>query len=119
MTTHKLLENIRAAAQPRTQAAVDAARAAGIPWREIAGALRMSHAGAWRAYGPRHYITRRAVLPGLSVEDTARNLGISSPTLYKRIRDLPSGHPAVVKVPVGARVVTRVLDADVLSQETR
>ncbi len=117
MTTPNLLEKIRAAAVPRTQAAVDAARAAGVPWREIAGALGMSHAGAWRAYGPSHYTTRRAVLPGLSVEDTARELGVSPPTLYKRIRDLPPGHPAVVKVPVGTRVVTRVLDASALSPE--
>ncbi len=111
------------------QAAVTAARAAGVAWREIAGALGSSSSAAAKKYGPNarahlvrsreRYQTRRTVLPGLSVETAARAAGVSSHTLYRRFAALPAGHPATVRVLWGKRTVTRVLDAAALNPEKR
>ncbi len=124
------LATIRTAArQPHitpVQAAVNEARAGAVPWQKIAEVLGSSTSAAAKTYGPNarahlvrsreHYQSRRIPLPGQSVEDTAREAGVSTHTLYRRIAALPTGHPATVQVPWGKRTVTRVLDADALSQ---
>lgn len=136
-TTKSLLGSIRRAiTAPRTDPiheAVLKARSYGIAWsaiaRTISEATGESHtvAAVWSRYSHaaearRDYARDRArkrrrpvtILPGLSVPEAARQVGISATVAYRRIKALPTGDDRITTAYRGSVPVTRVLNVEAL-----